>query len=125
MNNSESKPIKRSEEITKDYFAFLDNHLNDIVEGRVSKMMELNEIASAMFLSHTHLTDTIQQTMGHHPCHFYDLKIIEQSKKMLLTTKHSIADIANTLTYDPSNFSKFFKKFTGQTPGEFRKQHKK
>jgi YesN/AraC family two-component response regulator len=123
MSNVKSKPIKRGKEITKNYFAFLDNHLNDIVEGRVTKMMELNQIASALFMSHTHLTDTIQQTMGHHPCYFYELKIIEQAKKMLLTTTNSIADIANTLTYDPSNFSKFFKKITGQTPGDFRKQH--
>lgn len=125
MKSIEIKSLKRSEEITKDYFAFLDNHLSDIVEGRVTKMMELNQIASALFVSHTHLTDTIQQTMGHHPCYFYDLKIAEQAKKMLLNTNSPIADIANTLTYDPSNFSKFFKKFTGQTPGEFRKQHKK
>lgn len=123
MKTPINKPEKRSNEITKAYFAFLDNHLNDIVAGRVTTMLELNEIAAALYLSHTHLTDTIQQTMGHHPCHFYDLKIIEQAKKLLLTTSQSIADIALTLTYDPSNFSKFFKKFTGQTPGAFRKQH--
>ena len=123
MTNSNSKPL-RGEEITKAYFAFLDNHLNDIVEGRASSMMELNQIASALFVSHQHLTDTLQQTMGHHPCHFYDLKIIEQAKRMLLTTTRPIADIAHILTYDPSNFSKFFKKFTGKTPGQFRKENK-
>jgi len=117
--------LKRSQEITNDYLAFLDAHIADIVEGRVTTMMELNQIASALFLSHAHLTDTIQLTTGHHPCHFYDLKIIDQAKKLLLDTEHSIAGIAQTLTYDPSNFSKFFKKFTGQTPGEFRKEHKK
>lgn len=121
--NDDNKSLKRSEEITNAYFDFLDRHLSDIVSGRTTEMMQLNQIAGALFLSPGHLTDTIQQTMGHHPCHFYDLKIAEQAKKMLLTTTHSIADIANTLTYDPSNFSKFFKKFTGQTPGEFRKQH--
>jgi AraC family transcriptional regulator of adaptative response / methylphosphotriester-DNA alkyltransferase methyltransferase len=125
MKDIESKPMQRSQEITNGYFAFLDQHIGDIVEGRVTKMMELNQIASALFLSHTHLTDTIQLMMGHHPCHFYDLKIIDQAKKMLLTTPYSIADVAKTLTYDPSNFSKFFKKMTGQTPGAFRKQHKK
>lgn len=123
--NYDNKSLKRSDEITKAYFDFLDKHLSDIVSGKATEMMQLNQIASALFLSPGHLTDTIQQTMGHHPCHFYDLKIAEQAKQMLLTTTHSIADIANTLTYDPSNFSKFFKKFTGQTPGEFRKQHQK
>ncbi len=125
MKHIKNKFPKRSQEITNDYFALLDQHIADIVEGRVTKMMELNQIASALFLSHAHLTDTIHLTMGHHPCYFYDLKIVDQAKKLLLGTEHSIADIAKTLTYDPSNFSKFFKKFTGQTPGEFRKQLKK
>lgn len=123
MNSTDSKLLKRDKEITKDYLAFLDKHIADIVEGKVTKMMELNEIARALFISHTHLTDTIKQTLQQHPCYFYDLKIVEQAKRMLLTTQHSVADIANTLTYDPSNFSKFFKKFTGQTPGEFRKDN--
>lgn len=117
--------MKRGEEITNEYLAFLDAHLDDIVSGKVTEMMELNQIASELFVSHTHLTDTIQKNMGNHPCHFYDLKIIEQAKKMLTNTDHSIAQISKILTYDPSNFSKFFKKFTGVTPGGFRKQYKK
>src|SRR5687767_2964096 len=105
MNKTEKKPSKRSQEISKEYFAMLDRHIADIVEGRATKMMELNQIASALFLSHAHLTDTIQHTMGHHPCYFYDLKIVDQAKRLLLDTEHSIANIAQTLTYDPSNFS--------------------
>jgi AraC-like DNA-binding protein len=44
---------------------------------------------------------------------------------MLLETEKSVSEIAKILTYDPSNFSKFFKKFVGQTPGKFRKENKK
>ncbi|WP_200869836.1 AraC family transcriptional regulator [Pedobacter sp. V48] len=117
--------MKRGNETTRAYFDFLDLHLAKIVSGEVTEMLTLNEIASALFVSHTHLTDTVQQTMGNHPCHFYDLKIVEQAKEMMLQTDRSIADIAKILTYDPSNFSKFFKKFTGQTPGKFRKLHRK
>jgi AraC family transcriptional regulator of adaptative response / methylphosphotriester-DNA alkyltransferase methyltransferase len=38
----------------------------------------------------------------------------------LLTTNLSIAQIAGRLTYDPSNFTKFFKQYTGTTPKQFR-----
>ncbi len=117
--------MKRGNEITRAYFDLLDLHLAEIVSGGATEMLTLHEIASTLCVSHTHLTDTIQQTMGHHPCHFYDLKIVEQAKKMMLHTDFSIADIAKMLTYDPSNFSKFFRKFTGETPGAFRKLHKK
>lgn len=125
MSIEKSKSVKRHIEITDNYFSFLDKHIEDVVEGKVIDFMELSTIASELYISHSHLSDTIRQTMGHHPCHFYDLKIIEKAKFLLLNTDFSISDISKKLTYDPSNFSKFFKKFTGFTPGVFRQQNAK
>ncbi|CDN75774.1 helix-turn-helix domain-containing protein [Elizabethkingia anophelis] len=118
---NQDKNIKRSKEILTSYFAFLDQHIDNVVQGRVPEFMELNQIARELAVSHQHLSDTIQQETGHHPCHFYDEKIIDQAKKLLKETEVPIAQVAMQLTYDPSNFSKFFKKWTGQTPGNFRK----
>lgn len=125
MKKSERDILKRSEEITENYFQFLDNHIEDVVLGKTEEFMEINQIASALFISHKHLTDTVQKETGSHPCYFYDLKILDEAKKMLLETDKTISEIAKILTYDPSNFSKFFKKFIGQTPGQFRKENKK
>lgn len=125
MKKSERDILKRSKEITENYFQFLDNHIEDVVLGKTEEFMEINQIASALFISHKHLTDTVQKETGSHPCHFYDLKILDEAKKMLLGTDKTISEIAKILTYDPSNFSKFFKKFIGQTPGQFRKENKK
>jgi AraC-like DNA-binding protein len=125
MNEINHDILKRSKEITEKYFRFLDEHISDVVSGKESDFMEINQIASKLFLSHKHLTDTVQKETGNHPCHFYDLRIIEEAKKMLSQTNLSVSEIARILTYDPSNFSKFFRKFTRQTPGEFRKQHQK
>lgn len=116
---------KRGKEITEAYFRFLDKHIADVVSGRVSDFMEINQISSQLFISHKHLTDTIQKETGNHPCHFYDLRIIDEAKKMLTETDKSVSEIARMLTYDPSNFSKFFKKFVLQTPGRFRNMYKK
>ncbi|MEZ5053630.1 MAG: AraC family transcriptional regulator [Chitinophagales bacterium] len=125
MEQIEQNIIKRSKEITENYFQFLDKHIADVVSGNADEFMEINQIASELFLSHKHLTDTIQKETGNHPCHFYDLKILDEAKSMLSHTDKSIAEIAKLLTYDPSNFSKFFKKFVGKTPGQFRKENKK
>lgn len=125
MKQFQQDILKRSQEITENYFQFLNKHIADVVSGTVDQFMEINQIASELFLSHKHLTDTVQKETGNHPCHFYDLKIIDEAKRMLSQTDKSIAEIAKTLTYDPSNFSKFFKKFVGQTPGQFRKENKK
>ncbi|HIX54377.1 MAG TPA: AraC family transcriptional regulator [Candidatus Sphingobacterium stercoripullorum] len=125
MTNKEQDKVTRRKEITENYFQFLDKHIEDVVLGKVDEFMEINQIASELFVSHKHLTDTVQKETGSHPCHFYDLKILDEAKKMLLETDKSISEIAKILTYDPSNFSKFFKKFIGQTPGQFRKENKK
>lgn len=125
MKKTKPDNLKRSKEITENYFKFLDKHIEDVVLGKVDEFMEINKIANELFISHKHLTDTVQKETGNHPCHFYDLKILHEAKKMLLETDKSISEIAKILTYDPSNFSKFFKKFVGQTPGHFRKENKK
>lgn len=125
MKKTKQDNLKRSKEITENYFKFLDKHIEDVVLGKVDEFMEINKIANELFISHKHLTDTVQKETGNHPCLFYDLKILHEAKKMLLETDKSISEIAKTLTYDPSNFSKFFKKFVGQTPGHFRKENKK
>ena len=119
------KKITRNEEITTEYFAFLDQHLANLIAGKDTEMLEINQIADHLFISAKHLSDTIQYTQGHHPCHFYDQKILEEAKKLILETSLSVAEIARKLTYDPSNFSKFFKKYSGLTPGQFRNNHKK
>ncbi len=125
MRDANKEILNRSKEITEKYFQFLDQHIADVVSGTVDEFMEINQIASELFLSHQHLTDTVQKETGNHPCHFYDLKIIDEAKRMLTETDQPISEIAGILTYDPSNFSKFFRKFVGQTPGQFRKENKK
>ena len=125
MEQAERDILSRSKGITENYFQFLDKHILDVISGNVDDFMEINQIARELFLSHKHLTDIVQKETGNHPCHFYDLKILDEAKRMLSETDKSIAEIANILTYDPSNFSKFFKKFVGQTPGQFRKDNKK
>ncbi len=114
----------RSQELSERYVDFLDRHIDDVISARVTDFMELNQIASELAVSHKHLIDIIQHEFGNHPGYFYDFKIIEKTKEMLLKADVSIAAIARTFTYDPSNFSKFFKNRTGQTPGNFRRQYK-
>src|SRR5690606_2470276 len=124
MSEITQRILKRSKEITENYFNFLDRHIADVVSGQTSDFMEINQIANELSLSHKHLTDMVRKETGHHPCHYYDQKIIDKAKQMLSETDKSISEIARVLTYDPSNFSKFFKKLTGQTPGQFRKDAK-
>ncbi|WP_336958950.1 helix-turn-helix domain-containing protein [Chryseobacterium contaminans] len=121
---NEQKNKRRSEEISEKYFEFLDRHIDDVLSARTTDLMALKQIASELAISHKHLIDSIQHEFGKHPGYFYDFKIIEKTKEILLKADISIAAIARKFTYDPSNFSKFFKSRTGQTPGSFRRENK-
>lgn len=116
------KILARQHEITRDYLNALDVHLNDLVEGRVTEMFEIRDFAALLHIHPTHLTNTVKLTTGVHPCHFFEEKVLEIAKTKLRDPKVTIAQVAADLTYDPSNFTKFFKKFAGMTPKEFREQ---
>lgn len=122
---NDKKKIGRNDEITAEYFSLLERHLADLVAGRATEMLQLGEIARELHVSARHLSDTIRLTMGQHPCFFYDRKILDEAKKLLTGTDLPVAEIARMLTYDPSNFSKFFKKYNSITPAQFRIQQKK
>lgn len=66
------------------------------------------------------MSNTIKLATGKHPCYFYEEKILAIAKGMLETNEKSIGAIARLLTYDPSNFTKFFKEYTGITPKQYR-----
>jgi AraC-like DNA-binding protein len=44
------------------------------------------------------------------------------ARQLLRDTARPVADIAANLTFDPSNFTKFFKRFEGCTPKQYREQ---
>lgn len=49
--------------------------------------------------------------------------IIKEAKRLLFYTANSISEVAFDLGFsDKSNFSKYFKRYTGMTPSEFKKQ---
>ncbi len=110
----------RPEEITHDFLREVDKHLQDIVSGKVTEMYEIETFADLLHLHPTHVSNTIKEYTGKSPCHFYQEKIMEVAKQLLTTTNQSIRDVAFMLTYDPSNFSKVFKRFVGVTPKQYR-----
>lgn len=119
------KTESRGAQITNRYLLFLDRHIEDVIQGRTIAFMEINRIARELAISHKHLIYTVQKEKGNHPSYFYNQRIIAAAKEFLIHSTLSIAKIAFLLTYDPSNFSKFFKKWTGETPGSFRAKIKK
>jgi AraC family transcriptional regulator, regulatory protein of adaptative response / methylphosphotriester-DNA alkyltransferase methyltransferase len=114
------KILLRQDEITSDFIKLLDNHINDIEKGKVENMLEIKAFAKMLFIHPTHLSNTIKLTTGKAPCDLFEEKLMVITKKMLNNPKKSITDIAFNLTFDASNFTKWFKRFEGITPTQYR-----
>ena len=116
------KILLRQHEITADFLKEIDKHLDDIMANRVMDMFEIRDLADQMHIHPTHLSNTIKLVTGKAPCYFFEMKIMDIARDLLTNTNASVTDIATRLTFDPSNFVKFFKRFEGLTPKQYREQ---
>lgn len=113
---------KRPEEITKQFNDILDNHLEKIILGKEDVYLEIHEVAEIMQIHPTHLSNTIKETTAKSPCDICNEKTINVAKKLLENNEITISDVAYKLTFEPTNFTKYFKKHTNKTPSEYRKK---
>ena len=113
----------RKKEIANDYLARLDEHIQQLKEGKTDQAMEIRDFAALLHVHPVHLSNTIKEVTGQSTCSLYEERLVRISKELLLTTNMPVAQIARQLTYDPSNFTKFFKQYTGTTPKKFRDKH--
>lgn len=116
------KILARQHEITADFLKAVDHHLDELMQHKVMDMMEIRDFAEQMHIHPTHLSNTIKLTTGKAPCDFFEEKIMRIAKDMLQNSNVPITEIAMQLTFDPSNFTKFFKRFEGITPKQYREQ---
>lgn len=116
------KILARQHEIFADYVRELDKHLDDIMNDRVTEMLEIRDFAELLHIHPTHLTNTIKLTTGKSPCWYFEARIMDLAKEMIQQHK-PIKEVAFKLTFDASNFTKFFKRFEGITPKEYRERY--
>ena len=121
MSQSAIAVSPRQKEIYEQYLRQLDLHMQDLKEGSAERVLEIRELAALLHVHPAHLSNTIKEVTGKSTCSFYEERLLALAKELLLTTR-SIAQVAAQLTYDPSNFTKFFKNYTGITPKQFRQQ---
>ena len=120
--NAPNKILPRQHEIYSDFLKELDKHLADIMDGTAQDMFEIRDIADIMHIHPRHLNDTIKRTTGKSACYFFEQKIMDIARQQLTETNLPVAAIATRLTFDPSNFTKFFKRFEGITPKQYREE---
>lgn len=117
------KVLARKDEITADFMKLYESHLAELFAGKAPYRMSSSKFAEKLFIHPGHLTNTLRLTTGKSPCEFMETAIITEAERLLCETPLSVAEIGLRFAYDePTNFIKFFKGMTGQTPLQYRKQ---
>jgi AraC family transcriptional regulator of adaptative response / methylphosphotriester-DNA alkyltransferase methyltransferase len=116
------KILARQHEIYAGFLREIDQHLADLVAGRATEMFEIRDLAGILCIHPTHLSNTIKLVTGNPPCQDFQLRILAVAQQLLRDSDRPVAAVAATLTYDAANFTKFFKRFGGCTPKQYREQ---
>ncbi len=110
----------RQQEIIDLYLSELEKHMTDLRNGRAESTLEIKDLAELLHIHPRHLSNTIHEVIGRSPCDIYEGKLMGLARELLLDRNAAIADVARQLSFDPSNFTKFFKRYEGVTPKAFR-----
>ena len=87
--------------------------------------VHVNDYAKELDVSSKTLTNLLNKYLGKSTKKYLDEHLILQIKRLLLDESLSIENIADQLCFDePTNMVKFFKRYEGLTPKEFKKLHK-
>lgn len=119
------KVLNRKEEITRDFFVLVDQHVDDLLKQRTDKRYSSSDFAKLLFIAPRHLTNTIKLTTGKSPCDVMEERLVIEAETLLRDTDLPVTDISFRFGYnDTTNFIKFFKGMAGITPLQFRKKLK-
>lgn len=95
-----------------------------MIEDYYSQGITLGEIADSLCVSEEYLSGQIKKETGSSFSVLIKEKRIREVKKLLVTTKLRLNQIAALVGYtDPKYMSKVFKEVTGVLPSEYRKTH--
>lgn len=98
--------------------------VTNYVQHNLSKPVDVDALAKALFISRTHLAAKFKEETGTTLTDFILREKVEEAKRLLCYSDKSLSLIADYLGFSSqSHFTKTFKKYSGKTPGEYRKLH--
>ena len=93
-----------------------------LLESHLSKSRSANFYAKELTITYKHLNTICKELVNKTAKTVIDDFVILQAKRNLINSNLKITELAYKLGFeDPTNFSKYFKKYTGLTPNSFLK----
>lgn len=105
------------------YNSVLLRNFQKLIDQHYKEKKLTKEYAAMLYVTPNHLNALTKDVTGSSAGELIRERILLEAKRLLINAKMTIAEIALELDFtDNSYFSKFFKKYAGETPEMFRKQ---
>jgi len=96
------------------------------IETNIGGRITLANLAATAGLSRMYFAKQFRATTGMRPHDFVLRKRIARAQQMLAATSDTLVDIALSVGFQTqAHFTTVFKKFAGNTPYQFRREHLK
>lgn len=113
----ENFSLSRKDQLTSQFQLLVSEHFTD--------KRQVSDYAEMLHVHPNHLNDLVKEVTGLPASHFIQKQLVQEAKSRLLQTSDTVSMIASELNFtEDSYFNRFFKKQTGLTPLQFRKNHK-
>lgn len=105
---------KHNQTLLRNYQKLIEQHYRTL---RLPK-----DYADLLYITPNHLNAVCNATAGKSAGELIRDRVLLEAKRMLVNAEYSISEVGYQLDFqDNAYFSRFFKKYTGATPEEFRK----
>lgn len=104
----------------------LAHRIKEFIDKNYKKNIKLEDIADELYINKYYLSHVFKEQMQITPINYLINRRIGAAKSLLVSTELKIGEIARIMGYDnPNYFTLLFKKMTGETPKQFKENHKK
>lgn len=111
---------------TTNYNTVVLRNFQKLIDQHYKEKKLTKDYAAMLYITPNHLNALCKDVTGRSAGELIRDRVLLEAKRLLVNARLSISQIATELQFmDNSYFSKFFKKYEGQTPEVFRKQHVK
>ena len=95
----------------------------EYIEKNIAKQMSVDELSGKAGLNPVYFSNSFSKTFGLSPVKYVNLQRIEKAKIFLAASDKRLEEISDATGFsDVFYFSKLFKKYTGNSPSEYRKK---
>jgi AraC-like DNA-binding protein len=95
-----------------------------LIDQHYKALRRPGEYAALLYITPGHLNALCQDLLGHSAGEVIRERVLLEAKRLLTNAGMTSTEIAYELNFqDNSYFNRFFKKYVGATPEEFRRRH--